>query len=355
MAVQPAPLGVLLEPAAQPRPLPQQRLVGDLRRTFADADQAAGGQHVEHARDVVVSVGVELVERHQPANRGAADVLAGETQQDAARHGLLARIEAVEGCLGQSRHRAAHAAGLLVSGQTHRAGLAPLPELDQRGGQQRQRAGLTLDVGEQAVDELGLDVQACAPRGTLDRPPQLVALHRSDEDVVGTDEPDQVGICRAVAVEVGANGEDHAGPAPGVRAQRDEGVDERGPLVPVATQREALLELVDRDEQAIVRRRVGGCPLERPHGVFARAQQQLRPVLAVRQRAAGERRQQARAHGGRFAAARRAHDGQQRRAGEPGHHVGDQALAPEEELGVTDVERRQSLVGAHAGGVVGLV
>ena len=37
MAVQPAALGVVLEPAAQPRPLAQQSLVGDLHRAVADA------------------------------------------------------------------------------------------------------------------------------------------------------------------------------------------------------------------------------------------------------------------------------------------------------------------------------
>ena len=40
VATQPAPLGVLLQPAAQPRPLAQQRLVRDLDLALADGEQA---------------------------------------------------------------------------------------------------------------------------------------------------------------------------------------------------------------------------------------------------------------------------------------------------------------------------
>ena len=79
------------------------------------------------------------------------------------------------------------------------------------------------------------------------------------------------------------------------------------------------------------------------------------PSLAAREHTARERGQQPGTHGGGLAAARWTHDAEQRRAGEPRHHLGDQALAPEEELGVADVERRQSLERAHPGRVAGLV
>ena len=43
-AVQAPALRVLFQPAAQPRPLPQERLVRDLHRAVADGQQAAVGE-----------------------------------------------------------------------------------------------------------------------------------------------------------------------------------------------------------------------------------------------------------------------------------------------------------------------
>ena len=48
-------VGVLLEPAAQPRPLAQERLVRDLDRAIADGQQAAVREHGERPADVVVA------------------------------------------------------------------------------------------------------------------------------------------------------------------------------------------------------------------------------------------------------------------------------------------------------------
>jgi hypothetical protein len=84
-----------------------------------------------------------------------------------------------------------------------------LPQLQQRGRQQRQRAGLALDVGDQGIDELWLDVQARAPRGQLDRPPQLIAAHRTDGDLVRAEQTPQLGMARAAPVEVGTDPEQH--------------------------------------------------------------------------------------------------------------------------------------------------
>ena len=111
VVVQTPALGVLVEPAAQPRPLAQERLVGDLRRAVAERDEPAVGQHREHAPHGVVVVGVELVERDAPADGAPGGVLAGQPQQDAARDRLLLCIEALVGRLRQPRDRAAHAAG----------------------------------------------------------------------------------------------------------------------------------------------------------------------------------------------------------------------------------------------------
>ena len=83
--------------------------------------------------------------------------------------------------------------------------------------------------------------------------------------------------------------------------------------------------------------------LERAQRVLARAQQREPPALAARQHPGGQRGQQARAQRRGLAAARRADDAHQRRTGEPRHHRRHKPLAPEEERGVLDLERRQPL------------
>ena len=76
-----------------------------------------------------------------------------------------------------------------------------------------------------------------------------------------------------------------------------------------------------------------------------RAGAALAPRLAARQHAAGERGQQAGPQHGGLAAARRSDDGEQRRPDEPCHELGDELLAPEEVLGVVDVEAASPLNG----------
>ena len=70
--VQAPALGVLLQPAPQPRPLAQQRLVGDLDRVLVDGDEPALGQHRERAGRILVALDLELGER-APAGAPGAD------------------------------------------------------------------------------------------------------------------------------------------------------------------------------------------------------------------------------------------------------------------------------------------
>ena len=74
-------MGVLLEPAAQPRPLAQQRLVCDLDLTRADRDQPGVGEDGQHGGHAFA---VELLQAHAPAHDGVALALAREPQQDPA-------------------------------------------------------------------------------------------------------------------------------------------------------------------------------------------------------------------------------------------------------------------------------
>ena len=66
MAVEAPSLGVLVEPAAQPGPFAEERLMRDLCRSVADRHQPALGQHFEHARRLLVVRDVDFVERHAP-------------------------------------------------------------------------------------------------------------------------------------------------------------------------------------------------------------------------------------------------------------------------------------------------
>ena len=143
---------------------------------------------------------------------------------------LLVGVEPLVGVLGQPRDGALDAAA--CARRRRGAGARPsraLPQLEQRGRQQRQRAGLALDVGEQRVDELRLDAQAGALRRALDRAAQLVARIGPTSTWLAPSSARQLRVGGAAAVEVGAHGEHDDAVA---RASRDERVDERRALAP---------------------------------------------------------------------------------------------------------------------------
>ncbi len=199
-------LDVLLEPRTQARPLAQQRLVGDLHRALADRHQPVVGEHVEDLRH---TLSLQLVEGHAPPHDGVALAASRQAQENAARDVAAVGIQSLVGTLGQACDRAAHAACLLVGVHTNAPAVTLLPQLQQRRRQQRQRSGFVPDVGDQGVDEVGLDVEGRALRRELDRAAQLVAAHRADEQVVGVEQRRQLGVGRTAAVEVGADGNEH--------------------------------------------------------------------------------------------------------------------------------------------------
>ena len=67
-------------------------------------------------------------------------------------------------------------AGGPVAGHGQGAALAALPGLQQRVGEQRQGAGVVLDLAHQQVDQAGLDQQARLPGRALDRLAQIALL-----------------------------------------------------------------------------------------------------------------------------------------------------------------------------------
>ncbi len=74
----------------------------------------------------------------------------------------------VVGALGDPGNGAAHPAGLAIRREGERVIASLLPQLEQRGGQQRQRTRLALDVGDQRIGQLRLDAQSDATGGQLD-------------------------------------------------------------------------------------------------------------------------------------------------------------------------------------------
>ena len=68
-----------------------------------------------------------------------------------------------------------------------------LPELEQGGGEQRQAAGLVLDVGDKRLDEVGLDLEAARWAGrSIARRSSSAAW--ADEDMVGAKQLGQLGV-----------------------------------------------------------------------------------------------------------------------------------------------------------------
>ena len=334
VAVQPATLRVLLEPAAKARPLAQQRLVRDLHLVLADRDQALARQHVQDGSGVA-----ELPDRHPRADAAVAR----EPQHDPPCLLALAGVEPLIRGFGEPRDRAADAAAPLVGGQVQALAVALLPELEQGRGQQRQRAGLPLDVGDQRVGQLRLDHEPGVTSRQLDRPAQLVPAHRPDQHVVGAEHPRQLRIRRAVPVEVRPDRDDHERLAVRVACARDDRLGEGRPLAGIAAGREELLELVDGEYPAAPRGQLDGGPLERGQRVLAGPDQRERPARARGQDPLDQRGQQPGAHGGRLAAARRPDDAHQPRPGHPRDHVGHEPLATEEDGRVLDVERGEPL------------
>jgi hypothetical protein len=226
------------------------------RLPVADGHEAVGGQRGQDLGDALVALGVQLTKRDAPAHDRLAFTLAGQPQQNPARDRAAFGVESRVRTLGQPGDGAVYAANLLVRAQTQAPAVAVLPQLQQCSGKQRQRARLILDVGDQPVDEGRLDLQRCAARRQLDGTAQLVAAQRAHEDVVGAEQPGQLGIGGAAAVEVGADCDEHQRAQVRIACRAEQGVHEGRALGLVVAGGEELLELVDGDHQPDARGRL---------------------------------------------------------------------------------------------------
>ena len=272
---------------------------------------------------------LELGERHAAA-RERLVIAAGEPQHHAARDPPLGLAELAVGGLRQAGDRPAHATARPVALIAQRPPVASPPQLEQRRGEQRQSPGLTRHVGHQRVNQSMLDLQPGASGRLLDRPRQLVAIHRPDQHVTAAQQLREPGIGGEAAVEIRPQRHHDERSPLGVARRRHQLLEERRTLLLALTHGEQLLQLVDRDHDPLTRRKlpehltetiaVERAP-ELDIRVLARPQQHLAPPGAARQHARAQRRQHTRAQQRRLADARRAEDPDQRRLHQPREQI----------------------------------
>ncbi len=214
--------------------------MGQLDGVPVQGDEAGGGEAFQH----VLRVGPQLRSRCGAAGVGRAVSGCDQPQQDTAGDAGLLRRELAVDLFGGAGDRAPHASRLLVRGQGEGASAAPAPGLQQGVRDHRQGPGLVGDLVDDAGGQHPLHVQALGGRGAGDRVPQLVPVHRSDQQVRAADRLGQPRVGAAVAVEVTAYGDGHAQSAlrsAGAQQQVEEAIAFR----PVVAEGEQFLELVD--------------------------------------------------------------------------------------------------------------
>src|SRR3954471_20549778 len=100
---------------------------------------------------------LKLGSRDAAADYGVASSLTCEPEEHLTSDPLLGGANDGEGVFGEARHSAMDTTYPLIVGETKPAAVTTLPELKQRGREQRQTAGLRLHIGHKRVDEGGLD------------------------------------------------------------------------------------------------------------------------------------------------------------------------------------------------------
>ena len=163
-------------------------------------------------------------------------------------------LELVVHALGESRDRASHAPGVLVCGQRESRPSRCCHSSSSAVWSSGRAPG---SPSTSVISASTSSASTCRPArcdGQHDRAAQLVAAHRADRDVAGAEHPPQLGVARAAPVEVGAQGDQHERATARVAHGGDQRVHERGPLGLVVAGGEQLLELVDGDHEAAVRR-----------------------------------------------------------------------------------------------------
>ena len=241
----------------QPRPVPDQRLVRQLDVVPVERDEPDRGQPLEQLRRAR-QVG-QLVAAHPPLGVLGAVAERAQAQEELLGDGLAGGIQPGDDVLRGPGQRVAQPAGRLVAAEGQRRAAPAPPGLQQHVGQQRQRARLVRADRDQLGDERGLHPQPGLLGRLGDDVAQLLLVERADEDLRVAQRGDELGVARAVAVEVGPHAEHDAGPAGLGAARRSTSASiSQARSAGVRAEGEDLLELVD-DEHEVARslRRVG--------------------------------------------------------------------------------------------------
>ena len=183
-----------VDPAVQPRPRGQDRLVRELDRRLAgprvsvERELPGGPERVEdrgHRLLIDVERG-DLRTRHTTPGVLGPLPERDETQEELPRGFLPVVVELRVELLGPPPEGTRDATDLPVGLEEQRASVAPLEELGERVLHQRERAGLLGDVGQHRGDEARLqrDVDALGRPG--DRPLELLGRQRHHAPRPGT-------------------------------------------------------------------------------------------------------------------------------------------------------------------------
>ena len=345
--VQPPALNILIEPGAQARPLPQQRLVGNLDTVAVDGEEPVVRERLERGTGVTVVL-VRYLGDGDTAAQTQVTLLPGvaQPQQQATHRSPHPSRQRRVSVLCHASERPVHAARCPVTSEGERPALPALPRLGQRRGQQRQCPGSPCDVGNDHLDHSGFDLEAGTLGGELDGAPQLGVAHGTHEDVVAREAIGELRVRGASTEMIGADGEHQC--RVGLVNEIEQTRDELALLAAVSAGGERLLELVDEYDSRPPRGVIG--PVEEVGqglgGVAAWGENRRAPSLAARQRPDGQSREQPRPHQRGLAAAGGADDGEQAGLGQAGDQLGDEPLAAEEVGGVGLLEPGQALVGA---------
>ena len=110
--------------------------------------------------------------------------------------------------LGRVCDRTLHASGRAVADERQDATVATRPRLVQSVREERERAGLALDVRQHGVDQACLESEPGCSGGALDRPAKLLGLHRAEQVLVLGHRGGEARMLRAASVEVRPQGDD---------------------------------------------------------------------------------------------------------------------------------------------------
>ena len=176
-------VGAPADPAGPPPPTPAAAATRSAARR-GTADTKSRSTVTSRAATRLSSTGTAAPRRGRALRRAmpppSSRVTIRSSAARSARRSVLGQpvVDAVRG----QRHRPVDAAGVLVSLERQPVAGTVVPGLAQRVGEPGQRAGVAAgaDVGDQAVDETGLELQPGRLGGFGDHPRQLVDRERAE-------------------------------------------------------------------------------------------------------------------------------------------------------------------------------